>query len=320
MAMTGDGHAYEAWKLIDGIPAQLGVSDLFALDRGVYPDSAPTADDLQATLRVCEESAKLIDASMDFGSQLRAEFVGRLGWIRDDISFHVEGLPLLLGLSGGRIVFYQASVLGDYVQRDDSGILVPHRALVTYHNEQFGSFTSEQISEFEDILNNPRVKELDLHRFFEQHTHFFLMWQHREVYTQVLLTRENDAHLVPDVILTDAALQRATVVELKLPRPKLIRRQRSRDRFAAAVKEARSQLLEYRDYFRDEKNRQRARELLNMDVYEPRLAVIIGRSSEFADAFDRQRLQATVPDVEIVTYDDLLIHAKRRKVPILTKV
>ncbi len=51
-----------------------------------------------------------------------------------------------------------------------------------------------------------------------------------------------------------------------------------------------------------------------MEIYEPRLAVIIGRSSWFLDEFDRQRLQADNPDIEVVTYDDIADFAKQRRV------
>ena len=53
--------------------------------------------------------------------------------------------------------------------------------------------------------------------------------------------------------------------------------------------------------------------------YEPRLAVIIGHSSEFLDAVDRQRLRERNPDIEVVTYDDMLAFAKRRRILISSK-
>ena len=116
---------------------------------------------------------------------------------------------------------------------------------------------------------------------------------------------------VSDSILTDRDLEEAMVLELKLPRPELVRRQRNRDRFSAAISEARSQLLSYREWFRDSENRQRLEPRLGMQIYEARLAVIVGRSREFLDEVDRQRLRASAADIEVVTYDDILEHAKR---------
>lgn len=306
-----------AWELLDPLPSQLGVTDLYRLERGILPSHVPTERELRAAEQACRDAVPDLLHSDFLAVSERIAAIQIVERIRQYILLHMEALPLFLGLSENRIVFYQGSVLGDYVQRNDSGILVSQRALVTYHNRQFGSFNAEQIAEFEDMLNNPRTRELDYQAFLERNPHFFNRWQHSEVHSQVLLARENDSSLVPDVILTDANLHSATVVELKLPRPRLVRRQTNRDRFSSAVQEARGQLLEYRDYFRDRQNRQRAAERLNMEVYEPRLAVIIGRSSDFTDAFDRQHLQATIPEVEVVTYDDLLLYAKRRRVSVL---
>ena len=50
-----------------------------------------------------------------------------------------------------------------------------------------------------------------------------------------------------------------------------------------------------------------------MQIYEPKLIVLIGRASEFQDELDRQRLSADNPEIEVVTYDDLLKYAKRRR-------
>ena len=77
--------------------------------------------------------------------------------------------------------------------------------------------------------------------------------------------------------------------------------------------EARAQLLRYREWFRTEANRRSLKTIVGMEIQEPQLIVIIGRSSEFRDAIDRQRLNADVPDVEIATFDDIATFARRRQ-------
>lgn len=225
-----------------------------------------------------------------------------------------EDFQFVLGLQGSRFYFTVASVLEDYVQENESGLLTPQRAILTHHNETFGSFTQDQILELEDLINSTIANEQDFQKFFEKYPHFFRRWDYREVHPQVYLTRHDSGPLVPDFILTDVELQRALILDLKLSSgPTLIRRQKNRDRFAAAISEARAQLLEYRDYFRDKDNREAMKSQLGMTIYEPRLAVVIGRLSEFADDFDRQKLIASVPDVEVVTYDEMLAFARRRR-------
>lgn len=224
-----------------------------------------------------------------------------------------EDFQYILSIEKNRLVFRVVSILDDYVQRNGSGLLVPSRAILTHFRDNFGGFTQEEIQELEDLLNSPAATELDLQRFFELHTHFLRRWDYREVYSHITLAR-TEGDLVPDFILVDRDLQRAAVLELKLPKPKLIRRQRNRVRFSSAVMEARGQLLRYRDWFREKQNRLKLKRVVGMEIYEPYLIAVIGRSSEFNDALDRQRLLADTPDIEVVTYDDILTFAERRRI------
>jgi Shedu protein SduA, C-terminal len=226
-----------------------------------------------------------------------------------------EDFQYMLMLSGDQVVFRVASILDDLVQEGSSGLLLPQRAILTHFKEHFGGFTADEIEELESLLNSPQSKEADFQRFFERHTHFFRRWDYREVYPHIALARD-EGLLVPDFILTDRELQRAAILDLKLPSPKIIRRQHNRDRFSASIMEARTQLLRYRDWFREQNNRKALVGKVGMEIYEPELIVVVGRSSEFRDEFDRQRLKADNPDIEVVTYEDILAYAKRRRITI----
>jgi hypothetical protein len=102
-------------------------------------------------------------------------------------------------------------------------------------------------------------------------------------------------------------------VDLKLPSEKLTRRQLNRDRFAAVISEARAQLQHYGKWFQSEINRASLTRLVGMEIYEPRLGVVIGRSREFHSPYDRQKLSSGYPDLDVVTYDDIVEIAKRRR-------
>lgn len=223
-----------------------------------------------------------------------------------------EDFQFVLTTSDSGLVFRCVSVLRDFVQTTDAGLLVPKRAMLMHFQDSFGGFTAEEIQELEALLNSGKAREDDFQRFLVAHTHFFRKWDYREVHPHVYLSREELGPLVPDFILTDRELQKAAIVELKLP-TRIIRRQRNRDRFGAALSEARAQLLRYRDWFDDKHNRSKLKGVVGMEIYRPRLSVIIGRSSDFRDEFDRQQLSGDNPDVELVTYDDLLAFAKRRR-------
>jgi hypothetical protein len=229
-------------------------------------------------------------------------------------SSDADDFQYILALERERIVFRVVSVLDDFVQATPSGVLVPNRAILTHFRDQFGGFFGEEIEDLQDLLNNPKAREQELQEFFERNPHFFRKWDYREVHPQIYLERIDEGPLIPDFILTDRELQKAAIVDLKLPTPKLVRRQKNRDRFAACISEARTQLLRYRDWFRDKRNRDDLASRVGMKIYEPHLAVVIGRRGEFLDEVDRQLLSADNPDIEIVTYDDIVTFAERRKV------
>jgi len=227
-----------------------------------------------------------------------------------------DDFQYVLCMEKGEIVFRATSVLADFHMRASDGSMTGNRGLLTHLKEKFGLFTPDEIGELQDLLRNPKSIERDFQKFFESHPHFFRRWDYREVYSQVYLARDDQGPLVPDFILTNPEIQEATILELKLPKPKLIRRQENRDRFAAAVMEARSQLLEYRDWFEDKGNREKLIGKVKMEIFRPRLAVVIGRSADCRCAIDRQKLAARTSDIDVVTYDDVVACARRRMVSI----
>jgi hypothetical protein len=215
----------------------------------------------------------------------------------------------------GRIVFRVASVLDDYVQSSPSGLLVPHRAILTHFRDQFGGFTVDEVEELEELINSDSAREGEFQRFFDRHSHFLRLHDYREVYSQITLSRpEPDGPLIPDFLLTDRESQRAAVLDLKLPRAKLVVGVENRRRFSAALMEARQQLIEYGRWFRERNNRHHLMATVGMEVYEPRLIVVIGRSSEFRTPLERQSLVADTPGLTVVTYDDVVNFAKRRRI------
>ncbi|HET6979497.1 MAG TPA: Shedu anti-phage system protein SduA domain-containing protein [Pyrinomonadaceae bacterium] len=248
------------------------------------------------------------------GPQGEMEIQRLLYKLQDSID-GTEDFQYILTFSEDRVAFRVVSVLDDYVQQTAAGIYTPQRALLTHFKDQFGGFTSDEIEELEALLNSAGARENDFQRFFERHPHFLRQWDHREVHSQVVLTRP-EGPLVPDFILTNRELQRAAILDLKLPTAKLVRRQHNRDRFAASLSEAKTQLLRYRDWFRERQNRLTLKNIVGMEIYEPHLIVAIGRSSEFQDAFDRQLLAADNRDISIVTYDDILAFASHRRMVI----
>ncbi|MCP4677928.1 MAG: DUF4263 domain-containing protein [Deltaproteobacteria bacterium] len=223
-----------------------------------------------------------------------------------------EDIQYLMTLEEGRLVFRPTSTLDPYRIEHTPGIVRDSFAVLTHFKERYSALSPAEILELEDLINNPRAKEADLQKFFESHPHLFRQWDYRDVYPHVFLTREEAGPLIPDFVLVDPELQRSMIVDLKLPQAKVVRRQHNRDRFSAAITEARAQLLEYRDWFEESSNRDKLKNRLGMEIYRPRLGVVIGSSTDFRTAFERQKLASTVQDIDIVTYDDIVKNAQRR--------
>jgi hypothetical protein len=224
----------------------------------------------------------------------------------------VENIQYLMTFEGSRIVFRPTRILDPVCIGDERGKTTKGLSVLTHFKDLYAGVTPDEILALEELLNNPMVKEADLQRFFDEHRQFFSMWNFTDIYPHVYLTREDQGPLIPDFILVSRELQRATIIDLKLPKVTTIVHKPNRDRFSAAVEESRSQLLEYRDWFEDSSNRQRLKDKLGMEVYRPRLGVIIGTAQEFRSLLERQKLTSRYSDIEIVTYDDVLANAQRR--------
>ncbi len=224
----------------------------------------------------------------------------------------IEDHEYLLTMENGRIIFRPTSILDPFSLARAKGPPVQQLAVMPHFTDKYGGFYTSEILELEDMINSRVTREADLQHFFEQHPSFLRLWDFRDVYSQVVLTREEDGELIPDFLLIDQDLQQATVVDLKLPQKHIAVGTKNRRHFSQAVEEAKAQLRQYQSWFDDRHNRLKLRDRFGLEIYRPRLAMVIGRSSAFSDEVERQRLIATSPDVQVVTYDDIAERAKRR--------
>lgn len=224
----------------------------------------------------------------------------------------IDDNEYLLTIDQGRLVFRPTTILDPFDVARPDGSPVRRLAVLPHFAESYGGFRAAEILELEDMINSKSTSEADLQRFFEHHPAFLRLWEFRDVYPQVVLTRDDHGDLIPDFMLIDPELQKATIVDLKMPVKRVAVGTRNRRRFSQAVEEARAQLLTYQNWFDDRSNRLKLKDRFGLDIYRPRLAVIIGRSSSFTDEIERQRLVHSSPDVQVVTYDDIAECAKRR--------
>ncbi|MEU6731812.1 Shedu anti-phage system protein SduA domain-containing protein [Streptomyces physcomitrii] len=168
------------------------------------------------------------------------------------------------------------------------------------------------VQELEDLINSPKSAERDLHQFFERNPDFLCGDAYEEAQSHIVLQRDSDGPLIPDFALKPRnpnAL--CDLLELKLPRAKLLRVSKNRVRLTSAIMGASAQLREYQSYFDDIKKRIAIEETYGLRFFRPRMMVLIGKRSDYS-ASDLRSAESDVPNLSIVTYDDILERAKAR--------
>jgi hypothetical protein len=183
-----------------------------------------------------------------------------------------DDVQYLMTFEGKRLVLRPTSFLNNFKMETSPARTSDRVALLTHLRDHYAVVTPDELLELEDLVNSRRSTERDFQQFFAIHSQFLRMWDHREIFSQVYLTREEDGPLIPDFILVDRELQRSLILDLKMPAAKTVTAKHNRERFSALVEEARSQLLEYRDWFENTSNRQSMKKQLGMEIYRPRLA------------------------------------------------
>ena len=83
-------------------------------------------------------------------------------------------------------------------------------------------------------------------------------------------------------------------------------------RASAEITKAVRQLFRYRAFFREPQNRSWFEKSYGLKIYEPRLILIIGRSTVFERPEDRKDILLLPSEVSVYTYDDLLTLARER--------
>ena len=172
------------------------------------------------------------------------------------------------------------------------------------------SFLSKEIEEFEYLINRPHASERELQKFLERNSKFLLGQQYERAFPQLILEREQEGPLIPDFVLQPVDRSLCDIIDLKLPTDSVIIGGHNREGFSAAIHRAAAQLRRYRDYFDDSRHRDAVMKRYSLKLFRPRLAVIIGRRPACDDLLYRQ-IESGVPDVDIITYDDLITRAKR---------
>jgi len=169
-----------------------------------------------------------------------------------------------------------------------------------------------QIGELEFLLKDKRVREAEIQNHLEQNPALLESLGYRHVYPQIVLQRDDGTSLRPDFIVQPTSDEWCDVIDIKLPKMRTVVGIRDRKTLAAAVHELAAQLREYAAYFEDERLSRRLEQLYGIKCYRPRLIGVIGTDPRLADDRQMRRLMTAYSDIKILTFDQLLQHAKNR--------
>jgi Domain of unknown function (DUF4263) len=192
------------------------------------------------------------------------------------------------------------------VPQDETILMRPARA-----SQPYWSTFRLAILRLERLLNDPTTTELDIESLLLENPLFLRGLNYGEVYSQVVLPRIGAPDLRPDLNAEPIGGRWAEILDLKRPFDPILVGGASRPRVAAALADAASQLREYQAYFDDRVLAARIEAELGIRCYRPRMVVIVGRDPRRFTAEQQRRALTAYPDLEVVTYDDLLRAARR---------
>lgn len=169
-----------------------------------------------------------------------------------------------------------------------------------------------QIERFEWLINQPKVSEYDIQKFLESAPNFLLGLEYKSLHSQLTMVREDRPSLRPDFFLERVRGDFCDILDIKLPTSPLVVGTPNRRTFSAAVISAMGQLRKYRNYFDDPANVRIFQARYGLNAYKPKIQVVIGRSSSYADHFERAVMEDELKNLQIITFDDILDRVRQQ--------
>jgi hypothetical protein len=200
-------------------------------------------------------------------------------------------------------------------QLDPVGIITPQSRIFTafpfVEVPSYSRLWRRTIEELENLLNNKETTESQLQIFFERNPQFLKGIDYEDVIAHPVLERDGDGDLIPDFFLKPRGRELIDIVDLKLPRAKLLVGKKDRKKVSGSVSEAIAQVREYRDYFERPEYRERIARKYGVRAYRPTTIVVIGRQPSDHSEEKVQQIFSDLPShVRLMTYDDIWNRAK----------
>lgn len=169
------------------------------------------------------------------------------------------------------------------------------------------------LKQLEDLINDPKTKEEDLQKFFEEYPELIAGDEYDVVIPQATISREDEVSWRADFILAPINQTEFTkIIELKLPNVPLASKPRSGHiSFSSKIWRAICQLKDYGCAFDSKDVRGKFKAKYGIDVYNPDLHLIAGRIWNFQWMDNIRALRKSTPS-KIEDWDSVLKRLKRR--------
>jgi hypothetical protein len=178
----------------------------------------------------------------------------------------------------------------------------------------------EEIEELEDLLNDPKVREVkQLQKFFERHPWFLMSTDYDQLRPQISLEDESGKELRPDFFLKPIDKVLWEILDLKLPTVPLIAGSDNREDLSYQLHRGISQLMNYSKFFDNPRNREKVFRATGIDCFKPRLTLVIGKKGNIDEALWNRIIDQERPFVQILGYDELLSRSKSTMIKFLAK-
>lgn len=168
------------------------------------------------------------------------------------------------------------------------------------------------INLLEQLLNNTKTTEKDLHEFFLLFPEFLLDNSYDVLYSENFFNNQS-TKLRTDIVAQRRGLENVAeewrIIELKKHTERILTDKKYHSNFCKSVYNAITQLKNYSDYFSDPKNAEEIKKKYNGIIPNPKLSLVIGKTPEGkANLFTKMKRQ--YPDISITTYDEILTFRK----------
>lgn len=172
---------------------------------------------------------------------------------------------------------------------------------------------SEILKEFEDLINDPSVKEKDLQYFLEQYPKILTPVEGASIIPQPVLHFSNTELWRPDFVVSPTDEDDfKKIIELKLPKEGIYKKTKNHHKkFTASFMDAIFQLKDYGRAFEREETRLKFEKKYGITMFKPDLEIIIGRKWNY-DKRENMMMFQREEGIKVLSWDNLLELAKNK--------